>query len=57
MQTQTLFIVAQDLSKMQIETNVSEADIGQVKEGQEVEFKQGDVINVMLTQPIDVPVN
>lgn len=38
MQTQTLFVVAQDLSKMQIETNVSEADIGHVKEGQEVEY-------------------
>jgi len=38
MQTQTLFVVAQDLSKMQIETNVSEADIGQVKEGQDVEY-------------------
>lgn len=25
--------------------------------GQEVSLKQGDVINVMLTQPIDVPVN
>lgn len=38
MQTQTLFLVAQDLSKMQIETNVSEADIGQVKEGQDVDY-------------------
>jgi len=27
------------------------------KKGQEVEFKQGDLINVILTQPIDVPVN
>ncbi len=37
-QTPTLFIVAQDLTKMQIETNVSEADIGQVKVGQEVDY-------------------
>ncbi len=33
-----LFTIANDLSKMQIEANVSEADIGGVKEGQEVEF-------------------
>lgn len=37
-QTPTLFIIAQDLTKMQIDTNVSEADIGKVKEGQAVEF-------------------
>lgn len=34
-QTPTLFMVAQDLTKMQIETNVSEGDIGKVKVGQE----------------------
>ena len=33
----TLFEVAQDLTKMQIEVNVSEADIGRVKEGQKVQ--------------------
>ncbi|RFC46601.1 MAG: HlyD family secretion protein [Verrucomicrobia bacterium] len=33
-----LFTIANDLSKMQIEANVSEADIGGVKEGQEAEF-------------------
>ena len=32
------FVIAQDLKKMQIEVNVSEADIGSVKEGQEAEF-------------------
>jgi len=37
-QTPTLFTVAEDLTKMQIETSVSEADIGKVKEGQEVEY-------------------
>ncbi len=35
-QTPTLFKVAKDLSDMQIETSVSEADIGKVREGQEV---------------------
>ena len=37
-QAPELFKIAQDLTKMQIEVNVSEADIGRVKEGQEVEF-------------------
>ena len=37
-QAPELFTIAQDLTKMQIEVNVSEADIGQVKEGQDVEY-------------------
>ena len=37
-QTPTLFYVAEDLSKMQIEASVVEADIAKVKEGQRVEF-------------------
>jgi HlyD family secretion protein len=37
-QTPTLFTIAQDLTKMQIDTNVDEADIGKIKEGQDVEF-------------------
>lgn len=37
-QTPTLFNIAQDLTKMQIDTNVDEADIGRVKVGQDVEF-------------------
>ncbi|MEI8128095.1 MAG: efflux RND transporter periplasmic adaptor subunit [bacterium] len=37
-QTPTLFTVAQDLTKMQIEVSVSEADIGKVKEGQNVDY-------------------
>ncbi len=37
-QTPTLFNVAEDLTKMQIETSVVEADIAKVKEGQTVEF-------------------
>lgn len=35
-QAPELFTIAQDLTKMQIEVNVSEADIGKVKEGQDV---------------------
>ena len=37
-QTPTLFSVARDLRKMQIDTSVDEADIGNVRAGQEVEF-------------------
>ena len=37
-QTPDLFEIAQDLTKMQIETSVSEADIGVVQEGQHVTF-------------------
>jgi len=37
-QTPTLFSIAQDLTKMQIDTNVAEADIGNVKVRQDVEF-------------------
>jgi HlyD family secretion protein len=37
-QTPTLFTIAQDLTKMQIDTNVDEADIGKVNVGLDVEF-------------------
>src|SRR5204862_7037386 len=34
----TLFVIANDLSQMQIDANVSEADIGTIEEGQKVSF-------------------
>jgi len=37
-QTPTLFNIAQDLTKMQIDTSVDEADIGKIEVGQPVEF-------------------
>jgi HlyD family secretion protein len=37
-QTPTLFIIATDLTKMQVDTNVSESDIGEVAEGNESSF-------------------
>ena len=37
-QTPTLFTIAQDLTKMQIDTNIAESDIGLIKVGQIVEF-------------------
>ena len=36
--TPTLFTIAEDLTKMQVEADVDEADIGQVKVGQKVTF-------------------
>lgn len=38
MSTPTLFKIAKDISKMQVEADVDEADIGQVKVGQRVTF-------------------
>ncbi len=37
-QTPTLFTIAEDLTKMQIDASVDEADIGKVTSGQDVEF-------------------
>ena len=37
-QTPTLFLIAQDLSKMQVDANVSEADIGGAKAGEKASF-------------------
>lgn len=36
--TPTLFTIVNDLTQMEVQTNVDEADIGKVKEGQRVEF-------------------
>ncbi len=37
-QTPTLFLIAQDLTKMQVDTNVSESDVGPVRLGQKAGF-------------------
>jgi HlyD family secretion protein len=37
-QTPTLFLIATDLTRMQVDTNVSETDIGTVKEGDPADF-------------------
>jgi HlyD family secretion protein len=37
-QTPTLFLIAQDLTKMQVDTNVSESDVGPVRVGQRAQF-------------------
>jgi HlyD family secretion protein len=38
LQAPTLFVIAQDLRKMQVNTNVDEADIGRIQLGQEATF-------------------
>ena len=52
--TPTLFTIAQDLKEMQVEADVDEADIGQVVEGQRVEFTVdayiGETFNGIVTQ-------
>jgi HlyD family secretion protein len=37
-QTPTLFLIATDLTKMEVDTNVSESDIGAIKEGNSARF-------------------
>ena len=37
-QTPTLFLIAKDLTEMQVDTNVSESDIGPIHAGQEADF-------------------
>ena len=37
-QAPTLFMIAQDLTKMQVLTNIDEADVGRIKVGQEASF-------------------
>lgn len=57
--TPVLFKVASDLSKMQVECPVDEADIGRVKEGQPVRFSvdafQGEVFNGEIQQVRNSP--
>ena len=52
--TPTLFTIAQDLKEMQVEADVDEADIGNVIEGQRVEFTVdayiGETFNGVVTQ-------
>jgi HlyD family secretion protein len=37
-QTPTLFLIATDLTRMQVDTNVSESDVGHIKNGDSAEF-------------------
>ena len=59
--TPTLFSIANDLTQMQVEANVDEADIGQIVEGQRVEFtvdaypdmKFAGVVSQLRLQPVE----
>jgi multidrug efflux pump subunit AcrA (membrane-fusion protein) len=39
MQAQTLFVIAADLSKVELDTNIDESDMGRIREGQPVTFR------------------
>jgi HlyD family secretion protein len=57
----TLFQIAQDLTKMQVDTNVSEADVGRVKVGQSATFTvdayPGRVFKGEVTSVREAPIN
>jgi len=57
----TLFQIAQDLTKMQVDTNVSEADVGRVKVGQPATFTvdayPGSVFRGTVTSIRKAPIN
>ncbi len=59
-QTPTLFTIAQDLTKMQIDTNVDESDIGRASEGQAVTFTvdawPDRIFNGVVTQVRNAPI-
>ncbi|HSX78256.1 MAG TPA: efflux RND transporter periplasmic adaptor subunit, partial [Candidatus Saccharimonadia bacterium] len=49
LQAPVLFLIAQDLTQMQVDTNVSEADIGRVRVGQRVTFAVDAYQNITFT--------
>jgi HlyD family secretion protein len=58
----TLFVIAADLSKMQVDASIDEADVGRVKQGQPVSFQvdafpdetfTGKVLQVRLNPTVD----
>jgi len=57
----TLFEIAQDLTKMQVDTNVSEADVGRVRAGQRATFTvdayPGQVFKGAVTDIRKAPIN
>ena len=57
----TLFLIAQDLTKMQVDTNVSEADVGRVRVNQPATFTvdayPGEVFAGTVTSIREAPIN
>ncbi len=60
-QTPTLFVLAQDLTRMQVVANVSESDIGGVKEGKSSDFRVDayprEFFHGLVTQVRNAPVS
>lgn len=60
-QTPTLFVIAQDLTRMQVNANVSESDIGGVAEGKSADFTvdayPGQLFHGVVTQVRNAPVS
>lgn len=60
-QAPTIFLIAQDLTKMQVDTNVDEADIGRVQLGQKATFTvdawPGRIFHGMVQQIRQAPIN
>lgn len=60
-QTPVLFVIAQDLTQMQVNANVSESDIGGVKEGTEANFRVDaypkQFFEGVVTQVRNAPIN
>jgi HlyD family secretion protein len=61
LQAPTLFEIAQDLTKMQVDTNVSEADVGRLRVGQSATFTvdayPGEVFRGQITQIRKAPIS
>jgi HlyD family secretion protein len=61
LQAPTLFLIAQDLTKMQVDTNVDEADVGRVRVGQDATFTvdafPGETFRGKVTQIRQAPIN
>jgi HlyD family secretion protein len=57
----TLFLIAEDVTKMQVDTNVSEADIGGITEGKEASFTvdayPGELFHGKVRQVRNAPIN
>ena len=57
----TLFLIAQDLTKMQVDTNVDESDIGRIRVGQQANFTvdayPGEVFRGKVVQIRQAPIN
>ncbi len=57
----TLFLIAEDVMKMQVDTNVSEADIGEVTEGKDASFMvdayPGEMFHGKVRQVRNAPIN